>query len=417
MKQARFRPIASKLIFSIFVWATVSALLLSLLQAGISYRHVYGQFESEIQEIAETNIPLLSISIWDIEPETIQQQVNVIAKRKEIGFVRVRVSTGQEFTAGEIAITENNAPIHLAIPPPKNIGEPLGSIELFENPTAFWHEFEISTGFTLISYGVITLIICLVIAIILKHQLAQPLNLIAEFVSELSPSQLTRPLTLDRPPNHRRDEIDLVIEGFQTLQAGIHAHITNLDELVKSRTKELESALAQLRHLSSIDALTGCLNRGSFDEQISLEVRRAERYSRALSLIFCDIDFFKQVNDTHGHGVGDQVLRSVADTLQQGLRSDVDTLARYGGEEFVIILPETNEAEAVATAERLRSAIETLLPVEALPAFRITVSFGVAQHIIGESIERLTKRADILLYRAKETGRNRVCYESNQSCF
>jgi two-component system, cell cycle response regulator len=415
VNQRPFRPIASKLILSIYLWATACALVLSVLQAGFSYQLVHERFEAELESIAETNIPLLSINIWDIEPKIIKRQVEVIANRREIGFVRVRVATGQVFSAGNEALSKDQPPRVFSIPPPVKFGKPLGSIEIYEDPAAFWQGFKVSVGFTLLSYGVMTFIVCLIIAIILKRQLEQPLRRIALFVSELTPSQLTRPLVLDRPPNHRRDEIDLVVDGFRTLQDGIHGHIANLDQLVEKRTVELEAALASLRHFSSVDALTGCLNRGSFDERIGLEVRRTERYCRSLSLIFCDIDFFKQVNDNYGHAVGDQVLKAVADVLGAGLRTDVDILARYGGEEFVIILPESDVADAVATAERLRLAIEALVPVSELPAFRVTVSFGVAQHCFGQTAETLIKNADAFLYLAKANGRNRVCFESDNS--
>ncbi len=408
MSQPGFRPIATKLILSIYLWATLCALLVSAVQAGFSYRQVQEQFETELRAIAETHIPLLSINIWDIEPDVVRRQVEAIAKRPEIGFVRVQVATGQQFSAGNEAVTQGKTPRRFSIPAPTPIGDALGSIEIYENPEAFWRELKLSVGFAMLGYGVITFIICMLIAVILKRQLEQRLRRIARFVSELSPSQLTQPLTLNCPADHRRDEIDLVVDGFRTLQEGIQGHIANLDQLVAKRTEELEAALASLRFLSSVDSLTGCLNRGSFDERIGLEIGRAERYGRPLSLIFGDIDFFKRVNDNYGHAVGDQVLKAVADSLGKGLRTDVDALARYGGEEFVIVLPETGEADAVATAERLRSAVEALVVLPAWPDFRVTVSFGVAQLGSGQSAQELIMRADFLLYKAKEAGRNRV---------
>lgn len=415
MSQPGFRPIATKLILSIYLWATLCALLVSAVQAGFSYRQVQAQFETELREIAQTHIPLLSINIWDIEPDAVRRQVEVIAKRPEIGFVRVQVATGQQFSAGNEALTQGNTPRRFSIPAPTNRGDALGSIEIYENPAAFWHELKVSVGIAMLGYGVITFIICVLIAVILKHQLEQRLRRIAQFVGELSPSQLTRPLTLDYRSNHRPDEIDLVVDGFRTLQEGIQGHIANLDQLVAQRTEELQAALASLRHLYSIDALTGCLNRGSFDERISLEVGRAERYGRPLSLIFGDIDFFKRVNDDYGHAVGDQVLKAVADSLGKGLRTDVDGLARYGGEEFVIVLPETGLADAVATAERLRAAVAALVVLPAWPDFRVTVSFGVAQLGSGQSAQDLIMCADLLLYKAKQAGRNQVFFRPDES--
>lgn len=403
-----FSPIAGRLARRIFIWATGCALLIGAGQAVYSYWHVQEEFELAMREIAETHVPLLSVSIWDIEPEAVRQQVGRIAARREIGYAVLTVSTGQAFASGHAELASRYQPRAFTIPPPGRPSGMLGRLEVFPDPSAFFREVVYSVGTAIIGYGVLTLLICALIVFLLKRELERPLTAIAAFVRQLTPERLTTPLQIQRSADNPRDEIDLVVEGFRVLQAGVQDHIANLDELVAQRTQELEEALAEIRNLSLLDSLTGCFNRRSFDERIGREIERAERYGRPLSLVFCDIDHFKLVNDTYGHLVGDRVLQAVVECLRGGIRADIDWVARYGGEEFVLVLPETDEHNAIAGAERLRLAINAVVASPDYPSLKLTASFGVAQHRLGESPEGLIGRADELLYAAKQAGRNRT---------
>jgi diguanylate cyclase (GGDEF)-like protein len=190
-------------------------------------------------------------------------------------------------------------------------------------------------------------------------------------------------------------------------------------EQMTSTTRRVEQERDALKDKVFVDELTGLFNHRYFREQIRFEEARARRYGRALSVVFVDLDFFKRVNDVHGHVVGDSVLRHVAEVLQAQLRaSDIPirvgrgpVLVRYGGEELVIILPETDLADAVAAAERIRAAVEMdTFPVpEVGGEIKLTLSAGVAC-LCSEDTEPwdLVRRADEALYRAKAEGRNRV---------
>ncbi|HIP55067.1 MAG TPA: diguanylate cyclase [Sulfurimonas autotrophica] len=158
--------------------------------------------------------------------------------------------------------------------------------------------------------------------------------------------------------------------------------------------------------LSAItDPLTGVYNRRYYHERIQKEMYEAKRYGFALSLIMCDIDFFKKVNDLHGHDVGDEVLKYYTKLLQDSLRTS-DAFCRIGGEEFMIILAHTNKEQAIVIAEKLRKKVQ-----ESKKILPITMSFGVTEYISGESEDELFKRVDKALYKAKESGRNRVVSE------
>ncbi len=158
------------------------------------------------------------------------------------------------------------------------------------------------------------------------------------------------------------------------------------------------------RRRAERDWLTGVWNRRVFEERLEALYSTAHRYRRPLSLVFMDIDHFKAVNDFHGHAVGDQVLESVAALLQESVR-DADTVCRWGGEEFAVLLPETNAAEAVELAERIRHRIK----VTAFPGIGgITASFGVTELHGTETRDAFVGEADRALYRAKDEGRDRV---------
>jgi two-component system cell cycle response regulator len=179
------------------------------------------------------------------------------------------------------------------------------------------------------------------------------------------------------------------------------------------RATLIESTIAdnrRLEELAQTDPLTKTLNRRALGERLAAEMERVRRYSTTLSLLLIDLDHFKQVNDTHGHLAGDDVLIEVAAALQRVVRA-VDIVARYGGEEFVVVLPETGAPGAEAFAERLRELIEgQLFAVSRGDAIRLTTSIGVA-YFPGfgvESVEDLLANADQALYRAKSEGRNRV---------
>ncbi|WP_173095753.1 sensor domain-containing diguanylate cyclase [Actinomadura verrucosospora] len=165
----------------------------------------------------------------------------------------------------------------------------------------------------------------------------------------------------------------------------------------------------QLQAAARTDAKTGLLNAGAWQREADTELSRAQRTHDALALLLIDIDHFKRVNDTHGHLIGDQVLVGVASTLCHQLR-DYDVVGRFGGEEFVVLLPGADTVEACRVAERLRGRVRRLAVPAEEGTVNVTVSVGVALfRTHGEDLIELLAAADLALYRAKESGRDRVC--------
>jgi diguanylate cyclase (GGDEF)-like protein len=170
---------------------------------------------------------------------------------------------------------------------------------------------------------------------------------------------------------------------------------------------ELNRVLGELHTLSRRDALTGAVNRRHMLTLLDDEGKRQRRSGQAWCLVLLDVDFFKRVNDTHGHAAGDAVLRQIVRSAATVLRP-ADVLARWGGEEFLVLLPDTAAAQALAVIDCLRRQVEGEHWQQLAPGLAVTFSAGVAAHAADEAIERTLERADGALYRAKQLGRNRV---------
>lgn len=179
--------------------------------------------------------------------------------------------------------------------------------------------------------------------------------------------------------------------------------------------RENENARRQLQCLATTDDLTGMFNRRHFMSLAEEEVKRAQRYSRPICIGMADLDFFKHINDEHGHAVGDSVLQSMSELFARTLRQS-DWVCRYGGEEFAFVFPETPIDEALRLAERLRHRVaESRIELHDGSALQTTLSFGLANASEGGSLEAALRRADTALYDAKKQGRNRVVVAASDS--
>lgn len=194
----------------------------------------------------------------------------------------------------------------------------------------------------------------------------------------------------------------------------IGGFISGLRGKLRLRNHELKNAMARIQELVNIDELTGIYNRRRIFQVLSEESNRYQRAPGAFSLGILDVDFFKHINDSHGHQAGDEILHKLAGCVSDGLRV-IDSFGRYGGEEFLLILPQTTLAGAQVKAERIRASIEALR-FDSLPeGIRVTVSIGLAEFQAGETTDDTLARADKALYQAKEAGRNRVIGAENKA--
>ncbi|MDH3589119.1 MAG: GGDEF domain-containing protein [Gammaproteobacteria bacterium] len=203
-----------------------------------------------------------------------------------------------------------------------------------------------------------------------------------------------------------------VLAGTMLWSAIFGSHVSGLRNKLRYRNFELREALEVVHHAARHDHLTQAYNRRYVMQTIKAEKARADRTRRPFSVIILDLDHFKIINDRYGHLAGDRVLMAFAERAKGTLRGmdfvgseGVRTFGRYGGEEFIVLLPETDLGGSYRCAERIRYGTEDE-PFD--DVFKVTVSSGVAEYRLGESIEDTLRRADAALYRAKDNGRNCV---------
>jgi diguanylate cyclase len=216
-------------------------------------------------------------------------------------------------------------------------------------------------------------------------------------------------LDTSMPPEEMETEVKRVLNDTREAeksQRHLEAHVAVLLTEVESLRKEL----LQIKEESLTDCLTGIPNRKAFEAALEQTIHSARQQKLKFCVLIADIDHFKHFNDTHGHLVGDKVLRFVASTMKRCLKGK-DTVARYGGEEFAIILPETDLVGGSCVAEQIREAVSRgkLVDKENESTYgKITISIGVAQFYMSDLPDTLIQRADRGLYLAKERGRDRV---------
>ncbi|WP_234271741.1 GGDEF domain-containing protein [Billgrantia ethanolica] len=278
----------------------------------------------------------------------------------------------------------------------------IGELELTLSLDSLSRDF-IDRSQLIFSLGVAkALAIAALLALVFHWFITRPLLKVHAAITETDPSQ---PGRWSKPVMgvHGNDELGHLVESVDRLLQAFQHGLDQRD---------------QLQQISTMDGLTGIANRRHFDAFLSQEWQRAQQGNHDISVIFIDIDHFKEFNDHYGHVAGDDTLRAVAHSLTRVIHRPSDLVARYGGEEFVCVLPETNLAGAQRVAERIQKEIHALdIPhAHATQAGRVTASLGVASSYPAQDdvagFEALLAEADHQLYRAKRQGRDRVAVQT-----
>lgn len=238
--------------------------------------------------------------------------------------------------------------------------------------------------------------------------LTKPMLRLEAWASQLGSGQWQAPL----PPGSPIREVNSLTVSLGSMASQLRRHADELEQRVADRTNELALANQKLAELSLTDALTGIANRRRFDSFIQDEWKRAKRSGQSIALLIIDVDSFKAYNDHYGHQAGDQILSLVAQTLAKQVKRAGELLCRYGGEEFAIVMTQTELADALMFADRLRQSIFEL-EIEHLHAQlgQLSISIGVAAQVpVADSdLEEFFVQTDAALYQAKKSGRNCVC--------
>lgn len=232
----------------------------------------------------------------------------------------------------------------------------------------------------------------------LGRRLSRPVDQLADATAQLGDALV--PVALE--PSGIT-EIDTVYQRFNQMAAELHDKTQRLVD-AESQQRAQEVTANMLKQLATTDPLTGLNNRRKMEEAIGSEIARAGRSHKTFSVIILDVDGFKEVNDSHGHQVGDQVLVDIGQVLIDSVR-EADIVGRWGGEEFILICPVTELEGATNVAENLRQRVQ-VSPLEVVGS--LTASFGVTSYQAGDKVDDLVARADRAMYQAKREGRNQV---------
>lgn len=246
-----------------------------------------------------------------------------------------------------------------------------------------------------------------VVAWYLARHVSNDLKRLAQAVGKVEDRTHSAPI----PLLHSNREVFQLSQALSAMTGQLLRANEEMQEQVRLRTRELEAANAELERQANTDPLTRLLNRRGFHTQAQMAIALARRSGRPLSAIALDIDFFKQINDQHGHDVGDKVLSTLANLLQQRMRK-ADVVARVGGEEFTVLLPDTDSAAAQLVAQELLHAVAR---ADMAATGTVTLSAGVSSlrhQDTQDDLDHLLKRSDAALYQAKHSGRNRVVAQS-----
>lgn len=384
--------------YRLALYVGVGLLAFSIIVGGIiyslSYNEKLGDVAATERQIVNTVRAQAEVAVFAANAKIAEGVIEGLRADPHIRAVRIAGESAALFniSAGLSSGPDTAESIDYPLFSPVNGAERIGTLTVIRNETVIQTEARLTAlRQTLIMIAQILATTALIM-LFTRHLIGRPVELLADTLTRIQPGDGTR-IRIDA--RHENDEIGSLARSANAL----------LDTA--------EKALAEVRELATIDALTGLLNRRAFMTSLELELARIKRYELPPAcILMLDLDYFKQINDCHGHAAGDIVLHAFGQTLAAELRK-VDTAGRIGGEEFAIVLPATESTAAMVFAERLRqtvAAAETRLDGMIL---HITVSIGVAQ-LLGDDArpEDALARADRALYHAKETGRNRVVSDS-----
>lgn len=412
----KHKSLSNQLLISIFGIYALITFTVTLIHIVIEYRYTKENIKHELERIAHIFEPALQTAIWNLSDEQLSSIAQGMNEMPLVYSVKIAdpnhkplYDQGKKGTSAsddeELSYT---FPIYQ-----KHDGNQifLAEVTLRSSDEAIFERVKVGFAMLLLNAMIKSLALMTLFYIAFRKHLEVPLNALMHQISNLK----TEKKSFIDVKWKRVNELSILQNRFNALLKHIYAEeerriemVQNqnkqLEALVQERTHELEILNRELQNLATTDALTQIANRSSLDEVLKHSIAENERYQRPFSVVMIDIDFFKKINDTHGHLVGDTVLKTVAQLIKSQIRS-VDTVGRWGGEEFVIVYREIECQGAYALAENIRQSVEKY-PFEGLE--RITISLGVAQYRTGTSAEELLKQADTAMYDSKEHGRNKV---------
>jgi diguanylate cyclase (GGDEF)-like protein len=428
------RPLAHRLVVATLMFCLAFTFATVGLRTWFAWTNGVHAMNAELALIDQVFQGSLSKAIWEMDRDSLEAQLQSVAQAAPVGRVTLRIARPER--AEEVLVHQRDgflgtgpAPAlarDLTISPYPGAVQRVGTLVIEGDPALLRERLWKEVWTIALTQVIQSLALAGITMLMFNGLVTVHVRHIARHLERLTPATLGKRLRLDRL-GHRNDELDLLTARLNALQDNMAQYLAmqheaeqalaasrdHLAREVEQRTAELVKANAQLQDLSRLDPLTGLANRRYFDELKETAFNQALRTGRPLTVLMCDVDFFKRYNDTHGHGGGDWCLREVADTLKALFIGNGEVIARLGGEEFAVLLPGSDVHHAREAAERLRQALAARrLPHGASPISPwLTLSIGIAELDPASMtvFDQLLRGADDALYRAKHGGRDRVC--------
>jgi len=403
-------PLASKLLITVLISSTIITFFTILIQLFFEYNADIKLIENRIDQVEKSYTHSLALSVWNFNENQYNTQLNGILNLEDIVYVEILTPDNKQIIfKGKNKKTKKLTKEFILKTVDFNQIVTAGKLIVTASLDRVYDDLFNRAFIILITQGIKTLLISFIILYSFYILVTKHLYIISRYTKNLDIDS-NNVLDLKRG-NHKEDGLDHIVFALNNMQNKIQENNSNLKQLnqnlelkVKERTQELEELNSTLSTLTNIDPLTGAYNRRYFYNISKELISLSKRENQYLSISMIDIDDFKKINDTYGHDKGDNILKELVNLINKTIR-DSDLLIRFGGEEFVIVLPHTDIKQSTIILEKIRSIIEKSVFIDGI---KFTISIGISQYIDNEDIESTLKRADTGLYRAKNSGKNKI---------
>lgn len=429
----RTGSLGRRLVVGTLAFGLVFTLVVAGLRTWQAWHANLASMRAELTLIDQVFQRTLSKAIWEMDRDALRTQLDSAAQVASVGRIELRIQ--QSGRAAEVMQARREGQTvssmtpqitrQLTYEPYPGATETVGELTLVGDERVLRERLRAEVLDIVLTQLVQSLLLAGLIMWLFNSSVTVHVRYIAKHLEELTPATLGRALRLNRLAR-KGDELTLLEAGVNDLQhklssylerqkqdeRDLAAHRDRLAELVDEQTAELRAANKRLEELSRVDPLTGLANRRHFDELKDIEFRRAQRLNQPLTVLMCDVDFFKRYNDAYGHAQGDRCLQLVAEALKDNFARAGEVVARIGGEEFAVLLPGIDAGHARTAAERLRKRIaaQAIAHRDSGAGALVTLSIGLAQYdpAAMDHFDSLLHEADQALYRAKSQGRDRI---------
>ncbi|WP_374568554.1 GGDEF domain-containing protein [Ideonella sp.] len=429
----RTGSLGRRLVIATLAFGIVFTLAAAALRTWQAWQANLASMTAELTLIDQVFQRTLSKAIWEMDRDALRTQLDSAAQVASVGRIELRVQ--QAGRAPEVLESHREGqtvspmtPVitrELTYEPYAGASEVVGQLTLVGDERVLRDRLRGEVLDIVLTQLVQSLLLAGLIMWLFNSSVTVHVRYIARHLSELTPGTLGHALRLNRQAR-QGDELTLLEAGVNDLQhklstylerqkqdeRDLAAHRDRLAELVDEQTTELRAANKRLEEQSRADPLTGLANRRHFDELKDIEFRRAQRLGQPLTVLMCDVDFFKRYNDAYGHAQGDRCLQLLAEALRDNFARAGEVVARIGGEEFAVLLPGIDAAQARTAAERLRRRVAAMAIAhrDSAVGAHVTLSIGLAQFdpATMDHFDLLLHQADQALYRAKSQGRDQI---------